>query len=120
MTPDLFMVQSGILQMEQEEITTEQKSLLFKDAYLYLKAGGVITRDFWVQLNQISKLIFAEANNQLQTERAVAIGMSSQGIAQAAEVMAEADGGDAKIQLVLDGMMNRIQDRLSKQEIKVS
>lgn len=72
MKVDLFMLACGLLQEPAPGTTdADLMALLARHAELFLRAGGVVTLDWWGGLDPLTKAAFAEAGDKVAAERSL-------------------------------------------------
>jgi len=68
----------------------------------FLRSGGVLTGREFASLTSVERAACAVAGDELRAQIAAAIGIASQGRMEAASILAPADGGRAKAQMILE------------------
>ena len=109
MTPDKFMLASGLLDVDLDE---NARALLSDKADAFVRAGGFVSLDEWAGLSAPSKAALIGAQERLSAERAAQVGLASQGRLDAAEVLSASDDGEAKMSMILGAFVNRVSMKL--------
>jgi len=94
------------------EWTDRAIAALFGHAEQFLRAGGKLSWAEWCSMDATTKAAFSRAGDMLDTERAIACGLATQGIDAQADLVAEFDGGEMKRRIVLERMAARIDVQL--------
>lgn len=82
------------------------------DGFLaFLRARGVLTLADWLPLDADSKAALAAIGDALDADRAVAVGLASQGQEQAMTVYSKVDGGNALEKSMLGAIVARVSKR---------
>lgn len=88
---------AGILEVPTGEELSSEAVLhrLASTAADFLRAGGTLTLSDWRDLTLTERAAFVAAGHAVDAERAARRGAAAQGLAGAAGVLSEADGGEA-------------------------
>lgn len=103
---------AGLYDAMPDELPEEAASRLVAEAADFLRAGGVLSLSDWCDLSVAERVAFVRGGQIVATERAVAVGMASQGPAGVAAAVAPVDGGDAVRALSLEGALGAVAGRL--------
>ncbi len=80
---------------DDQDSRAKLAAVLTGHARYFLQAGGSISLQDWLSLDQAERAAFSAAGRTLQIEQAIRIGTAAQGDLAAMRVQAELDGGKA-------------------------
>lgn len=103
---------AGLYDAMPDEMPQEAADRLVAEAADFLRAGGVLSLSDWCEASVAERVAFVRAGQIVSTERAVAVGMATQGPAGLAEAVRPVDGGDAARSLSLAGVLGAVAERL--------
>lgn len=77
-------------------------AILCRTAESFLRSGGTLSLEDFGALSPDERAAFEVASSRVTADRSAALGLATQGVLGAACVLAEVDGGDARLRVLLE------------------
>lgn len=96
-----FLASAAGLEIEGQVLDDQVRQQLYRQAQLFLEAGGVVDLATWAGLSDLEREVLADAGTQLWLERAGAIGLAGSRTGLAGALAAGMDYEDLQVRAAL-------------------
>ena len=104
-----LMRMAGLIQ--EPELPEAAQETIQEAAEYFLRAGGSLSADEWIELTGDEKAAFVEAGDRIRLEMAASIGMASQSAESAAAMRSPLDNGHSYRQMILERIVDGVAEK---------
>tara|TARA_R100000789_G_scaffold3926_2_gene7607 strand:+ start:65 stop:439 length:375 start_codon:yes stop_codon:yes gene_type:complete len=108
---DRLLVDLDLIQTD-DDLGEEAQIAMIGGAEGFLRAGGIVTWDFWVSLGDASRNAFIIARQRIKNHEIALSALANSSRSFALELMSQVDGGEAKMYHAINRVLDHAENKL--------